>query len=215
MVRMIITGTSALALAACLGPGEPVELPKDTIEAARTCFAAQGLVMREGKGEDDPITYDEFVSAIKYPMVAAAQVEPFTADTISQVINGADKAADAIRSKDYAGAIATCDARFAPQAEVALPEQDSDAVLSCMTLAGFMQGAVQAQGGNFGNKGAAVGPLLERLQKRMESDPKILVKLAAGGDVQAIMNAAMKPAFGAGAPDAYLSSCEARFPAGG
>lgn len=214
MVRKIVAGVSALALVGCLGPGDPVELPEDPIEAARTCFAAQGLVMRAGKSDTDPITYEEFVAAIKYPMVAAAQSDPFSVDTISTVIEGAETVAEEIRSKDYGGAVATCDARFGTDNKVELPENESDAVLACLSLSAFMQGAVQAQGGEFGDKGAAIGPLMERLQKRMESDPEVLVKLAGAQDVQAMMTEAMKPAFAEGAPGEYLTQCAARFPAG-
>lgn len=214
MVRMVIAGASVMALAACFGPGDPVELPKDPIEAARTCFAAQGMVLREGKSASDPITYDEFVTAIRYPMVAAAQADPFSIDTIGTVIEGADKLADDLRSKDYAGAVTTCDARFGTDDKVELPESETDAVLACLSLASFMQGAVQAQGGEFGDKGAAIGPLVAGLQKRMESDPEMLVKLAGAKDVQAMMADAMKPAFAEGAPAEYIAACTARFPGG-
>lgn len=196
-------------------PGEPVELPQDTIEAARTCFAAKGLVVREGKGADEPITYEEFVATIRYPMVAAAQVEPFSADTIGKVLEGANAVADDIRSKDYAGAVPACDARFGGGSKVTLPAGDSDAVLACLSMAAFMQGAVQTQGGDFGSNGAVVGGLMERLQKRMESDPEILVRLAGAEDVEALMGEAMKPAFGTGAPGEYIAACDARFPGGG
>ena len=212
MVRSLIAGASALSLVACFGPGDPVELPEDAIEAARTCFAVEGLVMREGKGEDDPVSYEEFVAAIKYPMVAAAQTEPFTADTIARVLDGSDKVADEIRGKDYKGAVATCQARFAIDDDVALPEKDGDAVLSCLSLAAFMQGAVQAQGGDFGEQGAIIGPLKDRLEARMQSDPDVLMKLI-GGDVTEVMTEAMKPAFAEGAPDTYIAQCAARFPA--
>ena len=214
MLRVTITCASMMALAACLGPGDPVELPEDPIEAARTCFVAQGLVMRAGKSDSDPITYEEFVAAIRYPMVAAAQIDPFSVETIGKVIDGAETVADDIRSKDYGGAIATCDARFGTDTKVELPENDTDAVLACLSLAAFMQGSVQAQGGDFGDKGAAIGPLSERLQKRMESDPEVLVKLASAKDVPAMMTDAMKPAFAEGAPGEYLAQCTARFPAG-
>lgn len=215
MVRMIVAGASILALVGCWAPGEPVQLPEDTIEAARTCFAAKGLVVRAGKGENDPITYDEFVATIRYPMIAAAQVEPFSAETIGKVLEGANTVAEEIRGKDYAGAVAACDTRFAADSEVSLPDKESDAVLSCLSMAAFMQGAVQTQGGDFGNNGAVIASLMERLQKRMESDPEILVKLAGADDVPALMGEAMKPAFGEGAPGEYIQACAARFPGGG
>ena len=212
MVRILIAVASALSLVACLGPGDPVELPEDTIEAARTCFAVEGLVMREGKSKDDPVSYEDFVAAIKYPMIAAAQTEPFSADTITKVLDGSDKVADEIRSNDYKGAVATCQARFAVDGDVALPEDESDAVLSCLAFAAYMQGAVQAQGGDFGEQGALIEPLRERLEERMQSDPAVLLKLASG-DVDTVMTEAMKPAFAGGAPDEYIAQCAARFPA--
>ena len=206
-------GALSLALASC-GTPEPVVLPEGDMDAARTCFVAQGLVMREGRDPDAQVSYDEFAEAIKYAMVAAASIEPFAADNVSQAFSGTDEIADTISSQDYAGAIATCDARFGVKKSVTLPEADKDAVLSCLSIAAFLQGATQSQASDFGEGGNQIGPLFERMQERMTSDPDILVAMI-GGDVEAMMNDATKAAFAEGAPREYIDACVARFPAEG
>ena len=210
---LFATLSASLALGGCFGPGDPVELPDDAIEAASTCFAAQGMVMRAGKGEDVPVTYDEFVTAIKYPMVAATEVEPFSVETVMKILNGAEAKAEEIRSKDYEGAVATCDARFKIKAgEATLPENNGDAILSCMGLASFVQGAVQSQGSEFGGDADKIGALTKRLEGAMSKDPDVLTRLI-GGDPEAVMMEALKGAFAQGNPDAYVKACDKRFPA--
>ena len=207
-------GALSLTLGGCLGAPEPVVLPDDDIAAARTCFVAQGLVLRDGRSESDPITFDEFASSMKYALVAAANTEPFSTEKVSEVFTGTDPVADEISGMDYEGAIATCDARFGIDTSVNLPDEDKDAVLSCLSLAAFMQGAAQSQVADFGADGNTVGPLFERLQARMTSDPDILVAMI-GGDVEAMMMDATKSAFAEGAPREYIDACAARFPAEG
>lgn len=201
-----------LAVTGCFGPGEPVELPGDDMAAARTCFAAEGLVLRAGKDASDKVTYDEFAQAVQYPLVAVARQKDFDPAAIGTILNGADKIAEEIRSKDFAGAVPACNKRFGIEGKVALPEKDADATLSCLALAAFMKGAMQAQGGDFGDKGKAIGPLAERLDARMKSDSEVLARLI-GGDTKAVMTEATRAAFAEGEPDKYLDACAARFPA--
>lgn len=208
---VLALATMAMTLGGCGGPAEPVVLPDDAIEAARTCFVAQGMVLREGKGEGEAVTYAEFADSIKYALAATAGIEPFTTDNVGKVFTGVDPVMEELSGKDYAGAIATCDARFEAKGEVTLPEDDADAVLGCLTLSAFMQGAAQSAVAEFGADGSKVGPLYDRLQARMTSDPDVLVKLIS--DTEATMNEATRGAFAQGNPRAYLDLCEARFPA--
>lgn len=203
-------GALSMTIGGCFGPGEPVVLPDDDIDAARTCFVAQGMVLRDGKAEGDAVTYAEFAESIKYALAAAAMVEPFSTDNVSKVFTGLDPVMDDLANKDYAGAIPTCEARFNIDTEVTLPEADADAVISCLSLAAFMQGAAQSAAAEFGEDGNKVGPLFERLQTRMENDPEVLVKLI--GDTETLMSDASRSAFAEGAPRQYIEACDARFP---
>ncbi|WP_209348094.1 hypothetical protein [Pontixanthobacter sp. CEM42] len=200
----------SLAVASC-GPGVPVELPEDTIAAAQTCFAAKGLVLRDGKSEGDQVTYEEFVGAIKYPMIAASQVEPFDMNAIITILNGVEVIADDVATKDYEGAIATCDARFVA-AELALPEGNDDAIISCTAMTGFLAGVVEGEGKAFGGDAAAVNALMTRLESEMEESPELLVTLATG-NVEEMMNSALKDSFAQGDVDGYVAQCQSRFPA--
>lgn len=200
------------ALSAC-GTPAPVELPEDPIAAASTCFAAQGLLGREGKSEDDPISYEEFASAISYAMAAAGQAESFDPEVVTQVINGAGPVAEEIAGQDYEGAIPACNARFGIDDTVELPEENADALLSCLAFSGFMQGVVQAQGEeDMGAQVSQITSLVDRLTVQMESDPEVLVMML-GGDTEELMFSGLQGAFAEGAPDAYVAACEARFPA--
>ena len=201
----------SVALASC-GPGDPVVIPEDAIEAGRTCFVAQGMVLRDGKSEGDPVTYEEFAQSLRFALAAAAEVEPFSAETVSKVFSDVDAVQDTIAYQDVAGAIPACEARFGIDKEVALPEEDAQAVLSCLSLAAFMQGAAQSQSAEFGPDANNVGPLFERLQARMENDPEVLVVMISG-DTENMMNDATRSAFAEGAPREYVAACNARFPA--
>ena len=200
----------SLAITSC-GPGVPIELPEDTIAAAQTCFAAKGLVLREGKGEDDAVTYDEFVGAIKYPMIAVSQIEPFDLNSVTTIFEGSEAIAEDVASKDYEGAIATCDARF-PAEALKLPEADKDAILSCTAMAGFVSGAVQGEGSEFGKSGAGLEALMTRLEAEMEKNPELLVALIQGNPEE-MMGSALQDGFAQGDVDGYISQCETRFPA--
>jgi hypothetical protein len=203
--------SGSLVLSGCLA-GDPVELPEDTIEAAATCFAAQGLVLRGDKAETDPVTYEEFIKAIKYPMIASTQVEPFSVETVLKILGGAEAKAEEIKTKDYAGAVATCDERFKSSGAIKLPENNGDAVLSCMGIASFIAGAVQSQSSEFGGEAEKVTALSKRLETEMQSDPELLAKMI-GGDPTALMMGALKNAFASGDADGYVAACDARFPA--
>lgn len=199
------------ALSGCGSPA-PVELPADDIAAASTCFAAAGLVGREGKSDNDPITYADFADAIAYPMAAAGQAEEFSTDVVTQAINGSAAAAEEIAGMDYAGAIPACDARFGIDDQVTLPESDPDALISCLAFGGFMQGVVQTAGGDMGDRQGQIVSLVGRLSTQMESNPELLVMMI-GTDVNELLNMGLQGAFAEGAPDAYIAACEARFPA--
>ncbi len=200
------------ALSAC-GTPAPVELPDDPIAAASTCFAAQGLLGREGKSEDDEVTYAEFASAISYAMAAAGQAENFDPEVVTQVINGAGPVAEEIAGQDYEGAIPACDARFGIDDTVELPEENADALLSCLAFSSFMQGVVMTQpAGEMDAQVGQISSLVDRLTAQMESDPETLVMMI-GGDTQELLNTGLQGAFAEGAPDAYVAACEARFPA--
>lgn len=213
-MRKTIVALAALSftLASC-GPPEPVVIPEDMIEAGRTCFVAQGIVLREGKGDSDPVTYDEFSQSLRFALAAAASVEPFSADKVSEVISGTEAVQQTIATQDVEGAIPACEAKFGIDKTIELPESDAQAVLSCLSLAAFMQGAGQAQAADFGEAASDVGPLFERLQARLESDPEVLVLMIQDGTEA--MNTATKAAFAEGAPQEYIKACTARFPAEG
>lgn len=208
----ITLGTISLLLSGCFGPGEPVVLPEDNIEAGRTCFIAQGLVLRQDKSEGDPVTYDELAQSMRYAFAAATQIEPFSPDNVVQILQDTDAVAEDLRSKDYAGAIPTCNERFGIDDVVELPEDDADAVISCTTMVAFLNGGVMAQSAEFGAEGERINTLFARLEERMESDPDVLVKLI-GEDTEELMLAATKSAFAEAAPREYVNQCEARFPA--
>lgn len=209
-----LSSTLALTLGGCFGPGEPVVLSDNDVEAASACFAAKGIQLREGKAEGEAITYAEFTDSIAYALVASARTEPFSTDTVGTVIDGSGAVIDDIAMQDYAGAIPACDERFGMDGSVTLPDDDADAILSCLALAAFLQGAAQAQVSEFGDDGAAVGPLFDRLSAKLESDPDVLVKLIADTE-GAAMNDATQTAFAEGNPREYVNQCDARFPAGG
>ncbi|MEP3421911.1 MAG: hypothetical protein ABJN35_09275 [Erythrobacter sp.] len=207
-----ILGTASLALSGCFAPPEPIVLSDDLIEAARTCFVAQGMVLREGKSEGDAVSYTELAESMKYALAAAAQTEPFSTETVSAVLNGTSDIIDQVGQQDYAGAIADCDARFGTNEPVSLPEEDAQAVLSCLTLSAFLQGAAESQAAEFGDDGASVVALFERLEARMETDPDVLV-LLIGSDGDEVMSSATQTAFSAGSPQEFINQCAARFPA--
>ena len=209
---LIALGMSTLVLTACLGPGEPVVLPEGDVEAARVCMVAQGLALRADSAADAPVTYNDFVESMKYPLMAAALSDPFSADVVSEVLTGTDQVVDEISGQDYQGAVATCEARFDIGDTVTLPESEGEAALSCLTLASFMQGAAGADAAAFGEDGGLVGPLFERLDARLDSDPEMIL-LVVGPNGENAMNSAMQRAFASGAPRQYIEACDARFPA--
>lgn len=217
MTRLMLAASMSLGLSlgltGCFGPGDPVELPEGTLEAAQTCLAAQTLVWGEDKEEGDAPSYAEFSKIIHYPMLAAAQTEPFTVDTITDVISGAEQTGDEIELKDYAGVIPACEAKFAVDNEgPTLPEGDSDAFLSCLSMSAFMAGVVQEDGVANDSEIASVTNMVARLEARLETDPELLVKMVQN-DGNDMMEAALKVAFAQGNPANYLGKCEARFPA--
>ena len=207
---ILALGALSLGASACFGPGEPVVLPEDTLDAARTCFVASGMVSADNRSGDENITYAEFADSIKYALAASAQVEPFAMDTVNQVFTGLEPIMDDLGSKDYPGAIADCDARFAIDSEVVLPEDDAEAVLACVSLASFVQGAATSASASFGDDGSKIGPLFDRLSAKLENDPEVLAKLIMDENA---MNAAAQSAFAEGAPREYIDACDTRFPA--
>lgn len=203
-------GALPVTLASC-GPPEPVVIPEDAIAAGRTCFVAQGMVLREGKSEGDAVTYDEFAKSLRFALAAAASVDPFSPDKVGEVLTDVEAVKETIASQDIEGAIPACEEKFGIDGAIDLPEEDAQAVLSCLSLAAFMQGAAQSQVADFGTDASDVGPLFERLQARMESDPDVLILMIQDGE-QAMMNATQS-AFAEGAPQEYVAACNARFPA--
>lgn len=208
---ILALGALCVTLTSC-GPPEPVIIPEDAIEAGRTCFVAQGMLLREGKTEGDPVTYEEFAQSLRFAIAAAAQVEPFSTDKVGEVLSNVDGVQETIANQDLAGAIPACEARFGIDDKVELPEEDPQAVLSCLSLASFMQGATQSQAADFGTDASDVGPLFERMQARMQNDPEVLVAMI-GGDTETMLNEATRSAFAEGAPREYVAACNARFPA--
>ncbi len=200
----------SLTLGSC-GPGEPVVIPEDAVEAGRTCFVAQGMVLREGKSEGDPVTYDEFAKSLRFALAAAAEVEPFSPDKVGEIFTNVEAVKEAIAAQDIEGAVPACEERFGIDGEITLPEEDAPAVLSCLSLAAFMQGAAQSSVADFGTEANDVGSLFERLQARLESDPEVLMLMIEDGE-QAMMGAT-RSAFAEGAPQEYVAACNARFPA--
>lgn len=208
---ILLATVGAMTLAGCSSP-EPVVLPKDALTAGKVCFVAAGIAGREGKSPGDAVTYEEFIGAVAYPMAAAAQIEPFSVDTVGKILTGVETLRDEISAKDYEGAIPTCKARFGIDEKVELPKDDADALLRCVSLSGFMRGADQSVTGDFGARTEEIAALFKRLESRMQSDPAVLAKLV-GNDGKKVISDAAKSAFAEGAPDAYLKACEARFPA--
>ena len=200
----------SFTLASC-GPPEPVVIPEDVIDAGRTCFVAQGMVLREGKSEGDAVSYDEFAQSLRFALAAAAAAEPFSPDKVGEVLSGSEAVQEAIAAQDIDGAIPACEAKFGIDKTVELPEDNAQAVLSCLSLAAFLQGAAQSQVADFGEEAADVAPLFERLQARLENDPEVLVAMIQGGE-QTMLDAT-KAAFAEGAPQEYIAACTARFPA--
>ncbi|MXO90741.1 hypothetical protein [Pontixanthobacter aquaemixtae] len=205
-----ILATASLTTASC-GPGVPIELPEDDLEAAKICFTAKGMVLREGKSEGDAVTFEEFTGAIKYPMIAASRTDPFDINALTGILDGAEAIADDVASKDYAGAIEGCDARFKP-APLKLPEADKDAIISCTAMAGFLSGAVENESAEFGKEGNGTSALLDRLEAAMQQNPDLLVMLIQE-DPAEIMNAALKDGFAQGDIEGYVAQCEKRYPA--
>lgn len=201
---------ASLTLASC-GSAVPIDLPEDNFAAARTCFAAKGLVLREGKNKGDAVSYEEFVEAIKYPMIAAAGAEPFDINSVISILNGVDAIADDVASKDYAGAIANCDERF-PSQPLSLPDADADAVVSCTAMTGFLAGAVEDESAAFGAEAEGTTALLTRLDTALQNNPALLAKLN-GGQAEEMLAAALQSGFAQGDINGYVQKCAARFPA--
>lgn len=205
----VALGALSMTLAGCFGPPEPVVIPDDLVDAGRTCVVAQGQALLADKGEDHQVTFEEFSQTMRFALAAAAQVEPFTVDTVGEVLSGTESVVDEIRYQDVDAAVPECEARFGIDGEVALPDDHAQAVLSCAALTSFLQGSAQAQGADFGDNTARIGELYEHFQSKVESDPEVLIALISDGD--GAMNEAMKFAFGEGAPIEYINQCEARF----
>ncbi|MGB3752359.1 MAG: hypothetical protein WA954_00495 [Parerythrobacter sp.] len=202
----VVTG----ALLAGCSAAPPVELSEDAVEAARTCFVAKGLTLREDKAQDDAVTYDEFVASIRYPMIAAAERDDFAMSTVIDILNGTENVAETLGAQDYAGAAATCNERF-PGEPLALPESDSGAILACTAMASFVAGAIEGESDDFGGDGAKISALQERLGTALEGDAELLMALA-GGEGEALMMSQLRTAFAQGDPDGYIDRCDARFP---
>ena len=142
----LVAGALSLTLAGCLGPGDPVEIPEDITKAAQTCFAVQSLALRADAGDDEPVTFSQYSETIQYPLIAAAQVEPFTVQTALTALESLQPVMDEVAGKDYEGAVPKCEARFGiagADGNPDLPESDVQAVMSCLALGGFMAGGVR------------------------------------------------------------------------
>lgn len=212
---LLSLGALSLGLASC-GPGEPVILPDDIQQAARLCFAAQSLVLRADASKGDPVTFAQYSEAIQFPLMAAAQMEPFKVENAMGAMKDVEGAIDQVSSLDYEGAIATCEARFGiagKEGEPALPENEQEALLGCLGMGSFMAGSVQEEGESFKEKVGVYEALNARLQAKMEKDPVILARMIKG-ETEAMINDALKSAFSEGDPEGYLDKCLAKYPAG-
>ncbi len=202
----------ALVLPGC--SAEPVVLAEDAIEAAKTCFAAKALVMREGKGEDDPITFDEYMETLEYPYAAAALTEPFDLVNAEKALEGIEAELERVGGLDYEGAVALCDARFgfAEGGKPALPESDLDAQLACTSVAALAGAEVEGGSEDHDTKAARYSAFADRLATDLDTQPEIIT--ATEESVETMMEDQLVVALKQGRPQAYLTQCEARFPEG-
>lgn len=212
MKKLAIAAALSATLAGCFGPGDPIVLPDGDIEAAKTCFAAAGYVLRVDAEEGDSVTYEQLLGSFKYPMAAAARIEPFDVENTNLALDGIEAEMERVAPLDYVDGVKQCDARFGiTDAAPTLPETDRDALLACTGMSGFIGGALDEGDEVTADKAAEIMTMANRLAERLDADPEII--LMSQEDFDELFSVQLKSAFAAGNPDGYIESCKTRFPA--
>lgn len=217
---LLALGAGSLALAGCTV--EPVEIPESMAEAAKVCFVVQ-LVNAANENDiskDDPVTLTDYSKAVEYAMIAAAQQDGFTPNTIMEVLpTDALDLVEIIRDQDYEGALTSCQKKFevSPSGSTpTLPEKDIDAGTSCYAtsqflLAGFEGDEVDSEG-----KVEEYMDLNNRLESQLDelivADAEAFAAFSNKEDAEEMIAAGLKQAFSQGNPLTYLDACDARFP---
>ena len=174
------------------------------------------MEQEEDKTEDDPVTMAEYSETVQYALIAAAETEPFSADTALTILGGVEPLYDDIAAKDYAGAVPACEERFGianEGAPPAIPEDDTEALFACMAISAFMGGDEADASGDLGGEDAQYRAFLERLDTLASNDVDAL-SVFARGDGEAAIQDGLKEAFSKGDPAGYIAECEKRFPEG-
>ena len=135
----LLLGTFGLALSGCFSSAEPVDIPQDWDEAAKTFLVVQALELGGiiGRDEDDPITLEQFSTTIQYPLIASTKGETFDIQQAMAGIQDIDPLAEELATKDYAGAVPKCQEKFGiagDNGKPELPESKQDATFSCLSL---------------------------------------------------------------------------------
>jgi hypothetical protein len=216
----LFLGAGALALAGCAG--EPVELPADINEAAKTCFLVQALNLRDESSRytEDTMTLTEYAKSVQYSMIAASQDANFKIGTVLQTLPEVEKMAPQIEAQDYRSALPECQERFGisgKNAAPTLPAKDLDAGLSCFAMSQFFLGGVQGEDVDTEGKEEFYSELNSRIERTLDAlitqDAKALAAFSNQNDAEAMITTGLKQAFSQGDPQSYLAACDKRFPA--
>lgn len=212
---------SSLALAGCTP--EPIDIPADMAEAAKTCFAVQMLSSRIEKNaaEDDPISLSEYSKAVQYSMIAAAKADDFNIETVLGMLPDADSIAKDFGDKDYKKAVGDCQKRFGTSASgntPKLPEKDIDAGMACYSMSQFFRGGIEEEQVDTEGKTEYYAALNKRLETTLDgliaADAEANAAFASDEGSLKYITAGLKEAFANGDPMSYLAACDKRFPAG-
>lgn len=214
---MLATGTMALALSGCFGPGEPIVIPENWDEAAQTCLVAQSLALRAEDQRDRkaPMTFDEFSKTVQYPMIAATKGDTFRIESVTANPSNLDRLLDELAEKDFEGAVIECKMRFGlagKNRKPTLPETKTEALFSCYSMSLFVMGAIQPSDPELGKYAEDLSALISRLKTTIETDADSVAAIRQSNPRKLGMDGA-EQAFGQGAPKEYLEACDARFPA--
>lgn len=217
---LLVLAAGSMALSGCTS--EPVEIPEDLTEAAKTCFVVQAMNLRDANNrtEDDPISLTEYSKAVQYAMIAASRSDNFSIETVLSALPNVDTMVEELKGKDYEAALPVCQKKFGVSDSApapTLPEKDIDAGMSCYAMSQFFSGGIQGEEIDSEGKGAFYTELNTRLEAQLDrlitSDAEALAAFTTEEAAQKMITDGLKEAFSNGDPQAYLAACDTRFPA--
>lgn len=202
----------AIAVSACGAP--KLALPSDPVGKAATCGVVAAADARSTSTQvSAPLAFDRQGQIFHYALLAGANDDHFSRDTVAAVMQRMQDIQDEITDGKWQALIQPCQAAF-PQANptqaVDLPSDPLEAEMGCYMLGKFMVKALSTQGSAYEKQLIEYGALNRKL------DPKVARMLDRRGITSETarkteQDSALSAAARLGSPARVMDACAERY----